>query len=1144
MLSSKAQTCGSDAVHAKRMATDPAYAASYNAGVYQWINQPRTSSLLVTLPNGKTAYEIPVVVHVMYPANAPQYDKTNAQIQSVIDYMNQSFQATWAGYPQDGSGGTRIPIVFKLAARNPSCAATTGVNHIPVPVNLDPDFTSDGVNVESTAPALGTQNFETIQDLSRWPITEYYNIWVVHKLDGNDGTSGSFIAGYANYSSNPASDYEGTVMLSTQMAPNRITLVHELGHAFNLRHTFDAGGCAGPVPSAPNCNSAGDLVCDTWPTTATVGSCPTTMCTNPNNPTVKNFMNYSNCQDHFTPGQRDRAMFTLFEALNTDRAFLLTSLGATAPGTPAVTAPTCITTTGNPGNIQNRGVRYITIWENGVSPMPANKAVFKHRSGGYNDEGNAAYVDNTCKHQITLVPGNTYSMRVTATFGEHIKAFIDYNNDGIFQSSERILAGLHQIPNGTTTNFTVPVTGAVYCQPLRMRVVSDAGINTDSCNVLAFGQAEDYRVILQGAGGGGGTTITGQVTLNSPTYGNPSCLGTGNEVTANLPTGITPVWYGWYRKSTTNVISQPVAPPDVISITSWSSSSFLNWDTVYLKVAIPGVCGVDTLLSDSMVMYRPATIPPSVTIGVITGTNPTCLGEPFVIGVTGNSNPGGAPTYQWKVNNINQGPNGTASTFDASTLNAGDVVSVVMTSSASTPCAQPPKTATSNNITLLPFAQRAPTFQIALTQGTNPGCANQVLTFTAINITTGGTNPTFQWKVNNIVQPGFTGTTFSGIFNNGDVITATMTSTSACASPAVVNNSGTSPVIQHTQLTADISIAQLSGGNPACKGKPVLYQATTTNAGANPQFQWMINNLAVPNATGQLFQTTSLLNNDFVTCVLIATDPCVANTLDTSNQIIMGVTPSLVPTVAFTITDGNNPGCLDSLLEFTATSTNIGANPNYDWFVNGFGPVLNGNVFSTTNLLNGDVVTVRANQTDNACYLPDTVYSAPLIAVRSLTPDPPIISLINNMLVTNKNGAFVWFGPGITVTDTLLAGGEDGRYHPTQQGKYYAKTNNNGCWSKPSNILTITLLDVNNIVAEAPRLYPNPTTGQVKLSWGHNVTMGIVVNNMLGQKLMETSIKNQHDVTLDLGQFANGVYSVVTTDENGNSATQKVTVSK
>jgi hypothetical protein len=726
MLSSKAQTCGSDAVHAKRMASDPAYAASYNAGVYQWINQPRTSSLLITLPNGKTAYEIPVVVHVMYPVNEPQYDKTDAQIQSVIDYMNASFQATHATYPQDGAGGTRIPIVFKLAARNPSCAATTGVNHVPVPVNMDPAFTSGGVNVETTLPAIGTQNFEDIQDLSKWPTTEYYNIWVVHKLDGNDGTSGSFIAGYANYSTSPSSDYEGTVMLSTQMAPNRITLVHELGHAFNLRHTFDAGGCAGPAPGDPNCSTGGDLICDTWPTTATVGACPSSMCGNPANPTVKNFMNYSNCQDHFTPGQRDRAMFTLFEAFNTDRAFLLTSLGATPPGTPLVSAPTCITAPGNITNTQNRGPRYITIYENGVSPLPTNKAVFKHRSGGYNDEGNAAYVDNTCKHQITLVPGNTYNVRMTATIGENGSVYIDYNNDGTFQFSELVLSGQITSSNGIQNGFTVPVTGAVFCTPLRMRVVSDVvgGPNPPNvCGILNFGQAEDYTVILQGTGGGGGTTITGQVKLNAPTYGNPSCLGSGNEVTANIPTGTNPVWYGWYRKSTTNIISQPNVPPDAISVSSWASTVFENLDTVYLKVAVAGVCGVDTLLSDSVIMYRPVTIAPTVTIGVVTGTNPTCQGEPFVIGVTGNGNPGGSPTYQWKVNGIDQGPNGTTSTFDASALNAGDIVSVVMTSSAAAPCAQPPKTAVSNNITLLPFAQRAPSFQIALTQGTNPGCA-------------------------------------------------------------------------------------------------------------------------------------------------------------------------------------------------------------------------------------------------------------------------------------------------------------------------------------------------------------------------------------------------------------------------------------
>jgi hypothetical protein len=119
-----------------------------------------------------------------------------------------------------------------------------------------------------------------------------------------------------------------------------------------------------------------------------------------------------------------------------------------------------------------------------------------NKSSGDADDG---YQDYSCENNAVLETGGTYNLYVRTgdQNPQDTKAWIDFNNDGIFDNNTELIFSEFNDYN-PSANFTIPTSGIVLDTYLRMRVSSDElGGTLDGCANHLRGQTEDYGVFIE-----------------------------------------------------------------------------------------------------------------------------------------------------------------------------------------------------------------------------------------------------------------------------------------------------------------------------------------------------------------------------------------------------------------------------------------------------------------------------------------------------------------------------------------------------------------------------------------------------------------------------------------------------------------------
>lgn len=111
------------------------------------------------------------------------------------------------------------------------------------------------------------------------------------------------------------------------------------------------------------------------------------------------------------------------------------------------------------------------------------------------------YEDNSCSDSTELLTGTSYQINVASASTSsymYSKAWIDYNNNGSFDPNEVVL-DIQSSSSPFTNTFTIPTTGVVLNQALRMRVAVDRSYSISSYNPCSvyYGEFEDYTIIIR-----------------------------------------------------------------------------------------------------------------------------------------------------------------------------------------------------------------------------------------------------------------------------------------------------------------------------------------------------------------------------------------------------------------------------------------------------------------------------------------------------------------------------------------------------------------------------------------------------------------------------------------------------------------------
>ncbi len=750
-------------------------------------------------------------------------------------------------------------------------------------------------------------------------------------------------------------------------------------------------------------------------------------------------------------------------------------------------------------SVTNGGVTPTFQWLLNGNPVGINSANYSNTTLANGDEVSCNLTSSATCPSTTTVTSNTITFSVTSPVTPTIS---------IASSATTICAGTSVTFTATSTNggATPTYQWMVNGSPVGSNSATYSTSTLNNGDVVTCTLTSSLTCITASTANSNSVTVTVNSSMTTSvmvtsSVGSTICAGTSVTFTATPTNGGTPD-YQWYLNGS----------PVGTNSSTYTTSGLNNGDIVSCEMTSSLACANPaTASSNAITMTVNSTATPTISIASNQGNN-ICdaTNVTFTSTIT---NGGSTPSYQWMLNGSPVGTN--SSTYSNSAITNGDVVTCILSSSATCPSST---TVNSNPITFTVSPNVTTSVSIGTTSTTI--CSGTSVTFTATP-TNGGT-PTYQWYVNSSPVGTNSATFTTTTLSNGNIVSCEMTSSIACASPSpAISNTITMTV--NSSATPTITITSNPTSPTICSGTNVTFTASITNGGTAPSYQWFLNGSPV-GTNSSTYSNATLNTGDAVTCQLTSNAPCISVTTVLSNAITKTVNPSVTPTITIT-SNPTMPVCTQQSVTFTATITDGGTSPSYQWKKNGQNYGTGGSTYSTTLWSDGDVFTCVL--TSNATCATTTTVTSNAITASIVTIDVST-TVSGNTITANQAGAtYQWFD---CTTQQPIAGATQQSYTANATGLYGVYVTVGSCTAESG----CDFIDYNSIYELSQSgivLYPNPTSNYFTLQLPKSAHMQMTLYDVAG-RIVQVRELNGMNHQIDVHELATGSYQLVLQDGN------------
>ena len=392
----------------------------------------------------------------------------------------------------------------------------------------------------------------------------------------------------------------------------------------------------------------------------------------------------------------------------------------------------------------------------------------------------------------------------------------------------------------------------------------------------------------------------------------------------------------------------------------------------------------------------------------------------------------------------------------------------------------------------------------------NTICSGLLTTFTA-SAAYGGINPTFVWKKNGGTVGNNNYQYMDSTLHNNDSVWVIMTSAANCVSPGTVTSNKlivaiTPSVLPMAGVTANPPSLCTSSGTLV-----VTYTANASNGGNSPSYQWVKDGIDISGDSATYIDSLPN-NNDSVWVVMTSNVVCAASNPVVSNIAVLTVSPNVAPTIGLS---GPDSICSGGVASYTATITNGGTQPVYQWKLNS-AVVGTSNTFTSTSLSNGD--TLSCYITSNAPCANPVVSSISTNIKVNAAPATPVVSQNGNVLTSSSPIDNQWYMNG-----GIINGASSQTYLPQQSGNYQVIVTEENCSSDTSNAINYLASGVENAGNLNVKIYPNPANDILFVQSNNTLITTIELIDLTGQTISTNQV-NRNFYKLSISGLAVGNY--------------------